>query len=294
MSMTSRLLHFLLKVLRARRFIERSFADPLRTGGIVVPSRFGQDIAAKDWYVGECRLVTASSRDKVEQPLNHVYFLHGGAYVMEGSALHRRFMETLARNFGLRLTYIEYPLGPESDVRTCHDLVRQAYARILEDYPRDNVRLMGDSAGGGMALALLHYLRDGDLSRMPNRTVLISPWVDASMSHADALHYATKDLVLTINGLFKAAQSFAHGESLRGPLLAPLFQDQSGLGDILMLVSTHELFFPDCKDLNEKMQAAEGTEVRFVVSEGVTHDWVLLPTPEARASTRIIGEYLQS
>jgi len=292
MSLTSRMVHGLMRLVGARRFIERSFANPPRTGGVVVADRFSGDLSARDWRVAGCNLVTVSLPDKVEDALTHVYFLHGGAYVLEGTPLHRRLLETLARRFGLRVTYIEYPLGPEQDVNVCHAAVREAYQELHSAYPSDRICLLGDSAGGGLALALLHHLRDS-ASVLPSRTVLVSPWVDASMSHPEAPAFQSRDLMLTIGGLVRAAEDFAHGEPLRGALLAPSFQDQSHLGNVLLLVSTHELFFPDCRDLNERMQAAEGTDVEFVVGEGLTHDWVILPTPEGRASVCRIGEYLQ-
>lgn len=127
----------------------------------------------------------------------HVFFLHGGAYVAEASAGHSRIVKHLVRDFGLHVTFIDYPLAPEYTATTTHRVVLNAYEEVAIRYPDHEFGLFGDSAGGGLALALLQVLRDAGAQHRPIRTALVSPWVDLTLSNPDSAALQRKDFILS-------------------------------------------------------------------------------------------------
>ncbi|MDT8432579.1 MAG: alpha/beta hydrolase, partial [Bacteroidales bacterium] len=210
----------------------------------------------------------------------HIFFLHGGAYVAEASAGHRRLIELLAREYGYRVTFIGYPLAPEHDILTSLSLLEQAYRLLVQEYPGDVFCLAGDSAGGGLALSLLQKLRDEGVETRPEKTVLFSPWLDAGMTNPGIDTLVEKDVLLHKEGLVSCGKLYAGGLELSDPRLSPIYGDLDGLSQIKVFVSAHELFYPDCILLLEKAASARDTYVNLSVKEQMVHDWVILPLRE--------------
>lgn len=107
-----------------------------------------------------------------------ILFLHGGAYYMFSPATHRTLTIPLSRHTEARVFAVDYRLAPETRFPgQLHDAVL-AYLRLIEDLniPPGNIVVCGDSAGGGLALSLLLYLRDNDYP-LPSACILMSPWI---------------------------------------------------------------------------------------------------------------------
>lgn len=278
-----------LQALGFRSWVARSFRHPPRKGRALRPARYPRKLDPTAWAVGDVRCLTL----RPEEPgASHAVLFPGGAYLVEASYFHGRMARLLAERYGLTVTLVQYPLAPEHSFATTHEAALQAYLKAVEAAPADRYYLMGDSAGGGLALAVLKALRDRGIQPRPAGTVLISPWVDLSLSNPQIESCISRDVMLQLDGLRYAARVYSGGADLDTPGLSPLYGNLSGLGSILLFYGTRELFYPDCRALAEKLAGAPGTEVVSVVGEGQFHDWVIFPLPESRRALHQAALYM--
>lgn len=220
----------------------------------------------------------------------HIIFLHGGAYVREASPLHWRFMSEFIEKLNCKLTFIDYPLAPKSNYKEVRTMLQKSYDKLTGMYPKDRFILMGDSAGGGLALAFLQKLKNEN-GRMPEKTVLFSPWLDISMRNSQINAVEKLDLLLSLEELIKAGESYADGDDMSLPFLSPIYGDLDGLGDVAVFYGTYEVLLPDCLLLKEKVKT---TDSRFVFFEfpGMQHDFILLPIHEAGKAIKEACEFI--
>ena len=141
------------------------------------------------------------------------------------------------------------------------------------------VVLMGDSAGGGMALLLAQRLaeagRGGDQVKQPSSLLLISPWLDVSVSDQRSEALERRDCFLKTSFLQEAGRAFAGpGLSTKDPKVSPLFGSLKGLPPIHVWTSTHDMLLPDSLRFRERVESEEPQQkLRFVEEQGLLHDW---------------------
>ena len=153
-------------VQRMRRLWDR-FANLLRTAGSVDKRRAAIAGMNAEWFAPE-----RPARGKV------LLYLHGGAYIMGSCATHRQLVSYLARACGVRAVLPEYRLAPEHPFPAAIDDALSVYRALRDDgYAPGDIVVAGDSAGGGLTMALLLSLRDAGRP-MPAGAVLLSPWLD--------------------------------------------------------------------------------------------------------------------
>jgi acetyl esterase/lipase len=206
----------------------------------------------------------------------NIIFLHGGAYVCDSSFLHYDMMEYMANLYSCRVTYIDYPLAPKYTASNCRTFIERAYLKVHELYPDDSICLCGDSAGGGLALALRQMIRDKEILPVPVKTILCSPWLDASLTLSDYSVYEKTDVFLTKSTLIKCGKLYAGDLDIKDTFVSPIYGSLENLGDIFMCASSNELFLPDCKELQLRADKVSGTNILFYEQPGFMHDYVLL------------------
>ncbi|MDO9496544.1 MAG: alpha/beta hydrolase [Nocardioides sp.] len=221
------------------------------------------------------RVATASSRS--EESPRHVLYLHGGAYTL-GPAHWDAVRPLLER--GWTVSMVDYPLAPEHTVADTVTMTLAAW-QLTTATTAVPVDIMGDSAGGGLALVLLQHIRDLGLTRA-GRTVLFSPWVDLVMDDAVTIAADRHDPFLSLRGLRGAALMYAGGRDLADPVLSPINGDLADLGSIQAWVGTREMFLAQCCRLADLTLPASGTDLELHIADGMIHDWPMLPVPEAR------------
>ncbi len=276
------------KFLHIKGFVKRTIEKPKRGTKHFEPKKF-KNLNAVGFDIDGFACVTVDGGVSTA----HAVFLHGGAYVSEGLILHRAFMEKLVKNHAFRVTYIDYPLAPEHSVKKTHDVVLKAYRYLAEKYPMDKFVFLGDSAGGGLALSLLQRIAaDKNLAPKPDKTVLLSPWLDITVSNPDAAEFEKKDPTLSKEALVFAGREYAKETDGRDPLVSPIFGKMEDLGEVLVTVGTHELFYPDCELLKEKIAAAKGSEVVLAVFENMFHDFPMTPLKESDVAAELISKFV--
>lgn len=223
-------------------------------------------------------------------PRRTVLYLHGGGFMAPMDAAHVRYAGRLATALDARVVLPDYPLAPEHTWRESH-------AALVEQAERcgasDELILAGDSAGGGLALALALSLRDrGRVT--PARLLLISPWVDLTTSTPETPDFDAIDTWLFLGKLRAYAEWWAGSpEDLGRPEVSPALADLAGLPPALMLCGTRDLLVPGCRLLARRAAAAHWP-LRYVEEEGLIHVYPLLPLiPEARRAWRTTLAFLR-
>jgi monoterpene epsilon-lactone hydrolase len=217
-----------------------------------------------------------------DAPQRSVLYLHGGGYVRPSDDRHWRFATKLADALGARAVLPAYPLAPEFTFRDSFEEMVAIFAEVADQSP-EGVVLVGDSAGGGYALALAEALRDRGGSQ-PERLVLIAPWVDLTGTTPGTLEASSRDPWLSLAHLSIYASFWAGTEDpqeLADPRVSPGLGELAGLPPALMLCGTRDLLQPGCDALFERAEKADWP-MEYVVGPGLIHVYPLLPIPEAR------------
>ena len=149
---------------------------------------------------------------------------------------------------------------------------------------------MGDSAGGGLSASFCEYLGANDLIQ-PKHLILISPWVDVSMS-GDYEEYDELDPMLGVDGLREMGEVWAGDLDSKDYKVSPLFGDIKKLPRTTIFVGTHEIFYPDIIKFFNKLKD-HGIDVELNIGEDMTHVYPLYPmVPESREALKHIIEVI--
>ncbi|MGH9171167.1 MAG: alpha/beta hydrolase [Acidimicrobiales bacterium] len=227
-------------------------------------------------------------------PSRVVLYLHGGGYVQGSIASHRKLaahISAACRSTGL---IIDYRLAPEHPFPAGLDDAMTAYHWLLErGIKSKDIVVAGDSAGGGLALALALNLRDQGME-LPGALVCLSPWTDLA-STGDSIETNRSLDVFIEPGESEAVAWYLGdgGADVKDPLVSPLYADYSGMPRLLIQVGSHEVLLDDSTRVAEKAKAA-GVDVTIEVWPEMQHvfQMVVGTIPEAGEAVAQIGTWL--
>lgn len=220
-------------------------------------------------------------------------YLHGGGYVVCGPDTHRPMVATLARHANARALVIDYRLAPEHPFPAAVEDALKAYRWLIaQGTPPESIAIAGDSAGGGLTLALLLSLRDaGD--PLPAGAALLSPWTDLAMSGWTHITHRKLDPMLSVEGALLAARHYLGDTVPTDPLASPLYGRFEGLPPLFIHVGGNEILLDDSLRLSEKARAA-GVSVEIKVWPDLPHVFQAARfLPEAGASLSLIAAFLK-
>ncbi|HYH55337.1 MAG TPA: alpha/beta hydrolase, partial [Anseongella sp.] len=152
----------------------------------------------------------------------HVLYLHGGAYVQGFVKPHWLFLQELIKSSHCTVTAPDYPLAPANTYKETVAMVLNVYKHLIADVHERDLILMGDSSGGGLALAIAQQLRIESVPQ-PARIILLSPWLDITLSNQEIKNIDRTDPFLGIEGLLKAGKAYAGNTDPRHYLLSPIY-----------------------------------------------------------------------
>ena len=224
-----------------------------------------------------------------------ILYLHGGAYITGSCHTHRGLAGHVAKAAGLNCFLLDYRLAPEHPFPAAVDDAHAAYLALHREDPARTIVLAGDSAGGGLAIALALRLRDTGHAA-PGAMALLSPWTDLTLSLPTHRSKAAVDPFFPdTSTLTMAAQLYAGTKDLAQPLASPHFAALHGLPRTLIHVGEHEALLGDAQALAANMQAA-GSTVQLQEFEGMWHVWQIFAGrfAEADASVKALGAFLRS
>jgi acetyl esterase/lipase len=206
------------------------------------------------------------------RPVAAILYLHGGAYVLGSARAYRNFAGQFAARTHTTAFIAEYRLAPEHVFPAAVDDALAAY-RGLVDAGAQRIVIVGDSAGGGLALVTLALARaDASAGQglAPAGALVMSPWTDLALTGASLRDRADEDPLLTTEMLAKARAHYLHDHDPRDPRASPLYGSLAGLPPIQLQVGASEILLDDTRRYAEKARAA-GVDAEVHVWDGMTH-----------------------
>ena len=218
---------------------------------------------------------------------NVVLYVHGGGYVSGSCNDHRGFVSKFAKNCGVTALQFEYRLAPEHPFPDGLNDSVTVYKWLLDTgFKPSNIVIAGESAGGGLALAILLALKEQNIS-MPAATVAISPWTDLTCS-SDSYKTKNKVSVAPMNSWIVFSKYYTGDYPPNLPLISPLFGDLEGLPPIFINSGEDDELFEDGVKFFLKAKKA-GVDIRFRAGKGMVHCYPLL-APFFKEATEALEE----
>ena len=280
------------KLVNIKKYKEKDFLNPRRDTDFLNKKFFDNSLNIEEQFIDGFQMLTIFKNNSKNK---HIIFLHGGAYVMKAVKGHKTIIETMAKKYNLKVAFIDYPLAPENDIQKAHEILIKTYKKITLKYKDDDFFLFGDSSGGGLALSFLQQLKNINDVPFPKKTVLMSPWVDVSMSNSKIKDFEKKDPLLPLNGLIATGKQFAGSLDTQNPLISPIYGNMDNLKEIFLIFGTNEILYPDCLKLEKLLKTSNGTKVKTKIGKNLCHDWILAPLKETKVTIdEICNFYLNS
>ncbi len=221
-------------------------------------------------------------------------YLHGGGYVFGSPDTHRAMLARLSQLTGMRACLPDYRLAPEHAFPAAFDDARAVYDGLLADgIAPARIVLGGDSAGGGLALALL-----GDLvargQPLPRAAFAFSPLTDMSFSGDSLRANAAADVMLPAARASEMADMYLQGHDPRDPRASPLFADFTGAPPVWLSVGDTEILLADTTRLAVRLRD-QGVAVSLNIAQDLPHVWPLFQRllPEADATLADLAQWIR-
>ncbi|MFT5208641.1 MAG: monoterpene epsilon-lactone hydrolase [Flavobacterium sp.] len=237
-----------------------------------------------------CEWVTTEKTDQNQVLL----YLHGGGYVFGSPESHRDLAWRLADESGMRVLMVDYRLAPENPFPAALDDTTQCYRWLLDEgFSPNSIAIGGDSAGGGLALASLVNMKNLGLT-LPNSGILLSPWLDLSVSGESLETNADADAILTPYALRSMAEHYLGGLDRTAALASPLFADLSDLPPLLIHVGSTEILLSDTERVRDIIKESGGQVITKIWPK-MPHVFQVLASriPEGKVAISELSTFLK-
>ena len=197
-------------------------------------------------------------------------YFHGGGYAAGSISTHRAQVSQMVMHSGIKTLLIEYRLAPEHKYPAPIEDAVLAYDWLLsKGYLPERIAFGGDSAGGGLTVATLLYLRDNN-KPLPKCAICLSPWLDLTLSGESQVTKEQAEPMLVKEAFPLWVNNYLADADPRSPYASPLFADLQGLPPIYIQVGTDELLLDDSTRFAQKAKEA-GVAVTIDIYEGYFH-----------------------
>jgi len=227
---------------------------------------------------------------------NVILYFHGGGYVSCSPMTHRPITAALARDTGFRVLALDYRLAPEHQFPMAfNQAVAAIHWLLMHGSKPSEIAVAGDSAGGGLVIALLAALREREASSLPRCGVAFSPWTDLGGTSPSLTANDGRCAMFHPQNIIEFAAAYLGDASPEDPRASPVYADLSGLPPLLLHVSSTELLLDDARRVHDAIQETGGESV-LRIYDGVPHGWQLLDglVPEARTSLAEAASFIRA
>ncbi|KPN95475.1 alpha/beta hydrolase fold domain-containing protein [Lysinibacillus sp. ZYM-1] len=221
-----------------------------------------------------------------------ILYIHGGAWTNQPLIFHWLFMDRMAQALHAKVIAPIYPKVPHFNYKDTYPKILNLYKEILGTVESSNqLTIIGDSAGGNIALGLVQLLKHNNLPQ-PQDIILLSACVDLSLENPLIPEYEEKDPMLASEGMEVITKIWAADKDLKDPMISPIYGDFQGLGKITHFIGTHESLYPDAMKFDEQL-TEQGIDITTWVYPKMNHVFVVMPIPEALDAQQKIMNIIQ-
>jgi len=226
-------------------------------------------------------------------PDTTLLWFHGGVYVLGSARTSVGLASEVARRTRTKVISVDYRLAPEHPYPAALDDALAAYRALLADTDSAGIAVAGESAGAGLAVALLVSARQQKLP-MPAAGVLFSPYADLTLSGQSMAAKATADPAFGPDGFGMRVTDYVGTADPADPLISPVFADLHGLPPLLIQAGSNELLLDDAVRLAARA-AADDVRVTLEVTPGVPHVFQAFAAmlDEGDAALNRVAEFLE-
>jgi acetyl esterase/lipase len=231
----------------------------------------------------------------VSTPKSHsdrvILYFHGGSYRAGSCQSHRGMVSHIADYTQSKVLMVDYRLAPENPFPAGLDDAVTVYDWLSKKLDSQRIIIAGDSAGGGMTMALLLKIKEENLPK-PAAAILLCPWVDLEMRNPTLDTLANKDPWLDKNSLSLSAKEYYAQNTPQNPFVSPLNADLNGLPPLLIQLGGFDILQGEGEMLAKKAIEA-GVKVQWKIWPRMIHVWQFIPhrLPEARKALQEMAEF---
>lgn len=222
-----------------------------------------------------------------------ILYFHGGGYFFGSSQTGKRMLASLAGRVGMDAVLPDYRLAPEDPFPAAFEDAVASYRGLLDlGYAADDIVMGGDSAGGGLVLALLGHICDHGLP-MPKACFALSPWTDLTLCGETHRSNCDCEVVLPTSRVSETRDTYVGNADPSDPRISPCFADFTGACPVFLQVGDREILLDDTRVMKARLEEF-GVDVRAEVWENTPHVWPYMEGhfPEARAALDDVAQFI--
>lgn len=220
-------------------------------------------------------------------------FIHGGAFICGPAQHHWDSLKEIVTHTNSTAWMCDYPKAPEHKILELSKNIDEVYDAALKIYSSDQIILIGDSAGGTLITALTQRLIQKGID-LPNKIILVSPVMDASMTNSKIAEIDKIDPMLSKVGVLSAKKMCAGLDNLGNAMISPLNGSFIGFPTTILFIAEHDITYPDQLLAIKKMKDAK---VNLEVVKGINmpHIWLFLPVmKEAKSALKLLIDKIKN
>lgn len=259
-------LRFLDKKAIIRAFKKNKFD----TQSAAIPKKYFHEFNVDTVLIAGRRVYSVSP--KCNKSGKYILYIHGGAYIHGFYKPQWDLIGELVRKTNSTVIAPDYPLAPSNTVEDAFPMVEQVYKNLLSKAKADSIIVMGDSAGGGFALALAEKAKQDGIA-VPKQIILISPWLDVTTSNPEMKELERKYPILGIEGLQLAGKAYAGKMGTQNFMVSPIYGDLDGIGTISIFIGGDDIFITDVKKFKTIMDLRDNP-INYFEYPKMFHVWV--------------------
>ena len=234
-------------------------------------------------------LITEIKQDKTSDKL--LLFIHGGAFISGPAKHHWDTIKEIVNQTNHNVWMCDYPKAPENKIQEISENIDLVYKTALEKYSSKQITVIGDSVGGTLVTALIQRLIEKS-SELPNKIILVSPVMDATMSNPQIDEIESLDPMLSKNGVLSAKKMCAENNDLKNSMISPINGSFYGFPKTILYLAENDITYPDQKLAVQKLINANNT-IEVIEGKRMPHIWPFLPVmKEAKMALKQIIAHL--
>lgn len=275
------------KIAKANLLAKLVVNEPIRNSGSFNVKTFKKKYILNEIKYNNRQILTITKNNDYKK---HLIYLHGDSYTDEAIILHRIFIERIVDKYNVKVTFIDYPLIPESYYKEIRKFTIDAIKDLMKRYKEDTFYIIGDSAGAGLGVSMLQEFNKKKI--VFNKSILISPWIDISMTNPKIKDQLKTDFTLNLDSLIECAKKYSKGYNIKGKLVSPIYGKLDNIGSLLVYTSDNELLYPDIIIFDNLVNKSINSSSKLIIGKDLCHDYPLLIIKETKGIIEEMMKYI--